>query len=212
MKPNIVLAQTNALIREGIKSVINNGETPFNTLEANSKQSLLKQLETPSVKLLIFGFSNSSDFNRDTYTKIKSIHNDLKTLIISNEQSKNHILPLLESDINGYLTDKCDLNEVTNAIKSILNGDKFFCNTMINVLLEKNNPEQNCFPSKLSDRETEITKLIAQGLTSKQMADKLFLSTHTINTHRKNIMKKIGAKGASEVILYAINEGIVKPS
>ncbi len=68
--------------------------------------------------------------------------------------------------------------------------------------------EDNCFPSLLTERETEIVKLIANGKSSKKIAEELFVSIHTINTHRKNISKKIGAKGTSDIVLFAVNEGL----
>tara|TARA_B100000809_G_scaffold97966_1_gene96539 strand:- start:205 stop:846 length:642 start_codon:yes stop_codon:yes gene_type:complete len=208
---NIIHAETNPLIREGVKTLLTNEEFNFTIKEVDSKTELEKALESSRPDLLIFGYESNNEFNKYLIKEIKENHPSSKILVIANESNKKQILQLLDYEIDGYLTNKCDLTEVRNAIRSIIKNDKFFCNSVLNILLEKKNPEENCYPSKLSDREIEVTRLIANGLTSKQMAEKLFLSTHTINTHRKNIMKKIGVKGASEVILYAIHEGLVDP-
>ena len=207
----IIHAETNPLIREGIKVLLANEELDFDIKGVDSKDELNNLLESTSSDFLIFGYGLTSEFNKQLLKEVKLNFPHIKILIIASDLSKSQILQLLDFEIDGYLTNKCDLTEIKNAIRAIIKNDKFFCNTVINILLEKQKPEENCYPSKLSDREIEITKLIASGLTSKQMAAKLFLSTHTINTHRKNIMKKIGVKGASEVTLYAINEGLVEP-
>jgi two-component system response regulator NreC len=207
----IIHAETNPLIREGIKVLLANEELDFDIKGVDSKDELNNLLESTSSNFLIFGYGLTSEFNKQLLKEVKLNFPHIKILIIASDLSKSQILQLLDFEIDGYLTNKCDLTEIKNAIRAIIKNDKFFCNTVINILLEKQKPEENCYPSKLSDREIEITKLIASGLTSKQMAAKLFLSTHTINTHRKNIMKKIGVKGASEVTLYAINEGLVEP-
>jgi len=206
---NILHAETNPLIREGVKALLANEPQDYLVSQAVSKNELERALKQETVDLVIIGLDEKSEFKKDTVVELKKKYIKTNILIITSETNKTHVLQLLDTGIDGYLTTKCDLTEVKNAIRSIVKNDKFFCNSVLNILLEKTNGDENCYPSKLTEREVEIIKLIATGLTSKQMAEKLFLSTHTINTHRKNIMKKIGVKGASEVIVFAMNEGLL---
>lgn len=104
-----------------------------------------------------------------------------------------------------------------NAVFAITKGEKFFCNKIIDAILQKHlyqngEPlEEDCAPTSLSPREIEITCLIAEkGFTNKEIAKQLFLSIHTVHTHRKNIMKKLGIRSASELVRYAISTGIIK--
>jgi len=85
---------------------------------------------------------------------------------------------------------------------------------VIDIILEKHLPEEEetCAPTSLTVRELEIVRLTAQGQKAKEVAAQLFLSTHTVYTHRKNIMKKLGVNSASEMIVYAINNGLVQPT
>jgi DNA-binding NarL/FixJ family response regulator len=70
--------------------------------------------------------------------------------------------------------------------------------------------EENCEPTVLTERESEITALIASGLTNKEIAEELHLSHHTVHTHRKNIIKKLGVKSVSELTVYAMNVGLIE--
>ena len=81
---------------------------------------------------------------------------------------------------------------------------------VINILSEKNEDNNlDCEGISLSEREIEIIKLISDGLTNKEIADKLYLSTHTVNTHRKNIMHKLNIKNTAGIVIYAVKENII---
>ena len=84
---------------------------------------------------------------------------------------------------------------------------------MLNILLDKSaieEEEEDCSPTTLSEREVEITQQIADGLTSKKIAEKLFISPHTVQTHRKNIMRKLKVNSVSELVVYAMKAGLVE--
>ncbi|HUP11014.1 MAG TPA: response regulator transcription factor, partial [Niastella sp.] len=90
--------------------------------------------------------------------------------------------------------------------------EKFFCGKVIDAILEKHFPKkQDCNAPNLSQREIEIVELVAQGMTNNSIAKKLFLSIHTVSTHRKNILRKLQVKSASELVIYAIKTGLVEP-
>jgi DNA-binding NarL/FixJ family response regulator len=137
---------------------------------------------------------------------------NINILIISGDEDKKAIYDVLESGVNSFLTKTCDEHEIKDAIAATAKGDKFYCTRIIDYLLEKSfakDEVEDCSPTPLSPREVEIVRLIAQGLIAKEIADELSLSTHTIYTHRKNIMKKLNMNSSSELILYALNNGLV---
>jgi len=91
-------------------------------------------------------------------------------------------------------------------------GEKFFCNKILDVILEKHliEDKDDCKSASLSEREIELIKLAVKGFSNKEIADKLFLSIHTVYTHRKNIMRKLKIKSPVELVLYALNSGIAE--
>ena len=97
-----------------------------------------------------------------------------------------------------------------------MNGDHFISSKVLDVIKSVNAVSSNevsykatCASLNISEREIEIIKLIAEGCINKEIADRLFLSNHTINTHRKNIMQKLGINNTSGIVLFAVKEGIV---
>ena len=136
MKPvKIIHAETNALIREGLKTLLANEDLAFSIKGTDNKDNLNNLLKSSNIDLLIFGYGSSIDFNKSLVKEIKLKHPEIKILIIANDMNKSHVLQLLDYGIDGYLTNRCDINEIKNAIRTIINNDKFFCNSVINILL-----------------------------------------------------------------------------
>ena len=178
------------------------------TKEASNIESLecnLKQ-EQPDVLILDYktiGFSNLS--------KLKSlidIYPGLGVLIISDFRDSSEVQLILNTGVNGILLKECDEEEIMEAIEAIANKERFFCGTILEMLQENEEDGFSCSPVNLSEREIEIIGLITDGLSSKAIADTLFLSIHTVNTHRKNILKKLNVKSSSELVNYAFKIGI----
>ncbi|MEQ9306261.1 MAG: response regulator transcription factor, partial [Marinoscillum sp.] len=133
-------------------------------------------------------------------------------LIITNEDKKEHVKPLLDLGIKGIVTKKCSQAEIINAIESVSQNNRFYCNRILDLLIEddKSAKEVDCEPTDLSPREYEVLQLITKGHKTVQIADELNVSVHTINSHRKNILKKLNLKSPTELIVYAMETGLVK--
>lgn len=136
---------------------------------------------------------------------------DPKLVIVSSNNTRENVLLALDHDVASYLTKVCDKAEIQQAFAAVVKGDRFFCNQIMEIILQTHSakPEENCKPSKLSGREVEIVRLIAEGLTTNAIADQLHLSPHTVYTHRKNIMRKVNVNSAPELVLYAVTEGLI---
>ena len=98
-------------------------------------------------------------------------------------------------------------------------GNRFFCGQILETIHKANIDVDDidcdalsCEPLSLSEREMEIITLIAEGYTNTQIADMIFLSTHTVNTHRKNIMGKLGVKNTAGIVMYAVKTNLVTPN
>ena len=119
----------------------------------------------------------------------------------------------------SYVKKDCSLNEIVEAVKETENGNKFFCGQILETIQRANLDVDDidfdsfsCEPILLSERETEIIVLIAEGNTNTQIAEKLFLSSHTIGTHRKNIMSKLGVRNTAGIVMYAVKTNLVSPN
>ena len=199
----VIFAGTNTFAQIGVKEILKDRCKQFDII---SEPGLLTKNLNNSVSLVIYYFSKESGFDKSLLTNIQNL-NLVPVLVITEDYSTEMVQYFFNEAIKGCLTDNCSLEEIEKAIENVTVGKQFFCNSVLNNALGTPD-EENCFPSLLTERETEIVTLIANGNTSKQIAEQLFVSIHTVNTHRKNISKKIGAKGASDIVLYAINEGL----
>ncbi len=210
-KLKVLLADSQTLTRLGMKSLLLDD---YEIATVESDKFLFESIEKNEPDLLIIDYDQEGFFSDQIIFHTRKHCPKLKMLVISNDRNKVRILKVLESGVNGFLTRECDEEEILNGISSVVNNEKFFCNKIVDVILQKNLAldEGNCIPINLTEREIEITKLVADGNTSKKIAEVLFLSFHTVHTHRKNIMKKLGVKTVSELTLYAINVGLVNLS
>ena len=203
------------LMQYGLKHILSKGGGVSSLTNVNNAQELFEQLDTVPPDLVIIDPNQSGYFSISDIRTINTSFPKIKLLVISNNLISKNVLEVLECNVQGYVTNQCEEGEVINAIFAIHNGEKFYCNKVINILLDKHlneSEEEDCSSTSLTERESEITTLIAKGFTNKEIAAQLFLSPHTVNTHRKNIMRKLDVSSVSGIILYAANTGLIKLS
>lgn len=219
LKTKILIADTHILTREGVKSLLLKRKDLAVAGEATNSEELFKIIVKISPDIVIIDYHIEGFFSINDIARINSEFPNVRILVISANQNKEDVLKVLDHDINGYLLKECDEEEVLSAVYAAAKREKFFCGRVMDAILEKVKhvgnsviPREECQPVSLSEREVEIIKLIAEGFTTKRIAEKLFLSFHTIGTHRKNIFKKLRIRNSSELIRYAIQNGIISSS
>lgn len=162
--------------------------------------------------LLIVDYNLNDYVTIDDVRAVKDISPSTNVLVISADDNKARILSVLQTGVIGYLTKDCNREEILIAVQSTSKGEKYFCHKILDIIMERHftsEPETNDF-SSLTTRETEILKLIASGKSTQQVADELFLSPHTVHTHRKSIIKKLNIKSPTQFVIYALDMGLIK--
>lgn len=217
VKIKILIADTHTLTREGIKSLLSRRKDIHIVGEAHNSKELSDKIQKTKPDIVIIDYHTPPYFSLDDIAFIRTDYPGIRILVISTNQNKQDVVKVLDYGINGYLLKECDEEEVINAVYAAAKKEKFFCGRVMDAILEKfthclpGYSCGNCQPVSLSTREVEIIKLIAEGQTTKDIAQILFLSFHTISTHRKNIFKKLSIRNSSELILYAMKKGIISP-
>ncbi|MEZ5001795.1 MAG: response regulator transcription factor [Chitinophagales bacterium] len=207
---SVVIADSQYLIRLGLRHLFE-GQSRINVVDdATRSDELMEAVLEHSPDVVIFDHDKPSHFKMEDISAVKRISPHTNFLIISSDDKKESIFRVLQEGSLSFLTKECDEEEIISAVIATSKGEKFLCNKVIDVILDKHvaKEEQTCAPTNLTTRELEIVKLTAQGLSAGKVADQLYLSPHTVYTHRKNIMKKLGVNSASELIVYAINNGL----
>lgn len=142
----------------------------------------------------------------------------LKVLVLSMYQNNESlILKLIKAGAKGHVSRDTDRSEILEAIYTLRNGYEFYAKTITNILLNSylsdqdiDNSEKEKRQKYLSAREMEVFKLFAEGFSNREIADKLFISVRTVETHKNNIMKKINLKTTVDLVKFAIKNNIIK--
>lgn len=140
--------------------------------------------------------------------ELKTLNSDIKPIVISMHNDGNYIAKCAKTGAYGYLLKNTDESELILAIRSVYNGKKYFSaeisEKMINFM-----STQSISEDVLSNKESEVLGLISKGLTTKEIAAKLFVSSRTIETHRANILKKLEVKNTAELIKKAAKMNLI---
>ena len=206
-----IIADNQELTRAGIKFIIES-KTPGEEVSiADDKTELILQLkEHPSSIILLdytlFDFNDASNLliAADRFEKSQWI-------LISDELTYDFIAQIYYSSKNISIVFKdASVHDIANAIHSAQEGSRYISQKATEILLTQRQKED--IKTYLTQTEMEILKAIAQGKTTKDIANERFSSIHTINTHRKNIFRKLGVNSAHEAIKYAFRSGLVDTS
>lgn len=209
---HILIAETQYLIIEGLQSIFRR-YPEFSVMGVMvNKQDLFDNLHILKPDLVVIDPLSLEDFRVDDLQTIETVCPGTRVLIITDIGDPTIVHRIVDTGAKGYLTKTCDEKEIVDAIYALLRGEQMYCHKVVNILIDGRTAEaDNCEPAGLSEREVEIIRLIANGYTTRQIADTLYRSFHTITTHRKNIMKKLGINSTSELMVYAMNTGLIQP-
>ena len=207
----VLLADAQFLIRFALKELLKETNTFQVIGEAGNEAELNSFIAKTPPDIIVIDYNQPGFFSIESIKYVREQHPTIELLVISSDDNKENIYDVINSGVLRFLTKKCDAHEINEAFRAIIRGEKFFCASIFNFIFEmsfsQNNYSSNPLP--LSARELEIVQLIAQGLVAKEIGKKLNLSTHTVYTHRKNIMEKLKLRRSSELVLFAVNKGLL---
>jgi DNA-binding NarL/FixJ family response regulator len=144
----------------------------------------------------------------------------VSVLAINNKAERETILNAFDDGATSYLLKECDRNEIIEAIKATASRERFMCGKIADCLMNDKPKDSgvtsrdfvSCEGAKISGRELEIIRLIAEGYSNIEIADHLCLSAHTVTTHRKNIMGKLQVNNTAGLVMYAIRNNLLDPN
>lgn len=212
MAIKVLLADNQPLTSAGLTSILD-GKDDLQIIDrVESSHQLASLLQKHKPDLLIADYNTPGYISKADLVEVKDHSPETNTLIISSDNDKASILHVLQSGVIGYLTKECSREEIVAAVYSVARGEKFFCQKILNIIMEKHfSPEPvEVVPGILTVRETEVLKLLASGYSTQKVADELYLSPHTVHTHRKSIIKKLSIKSPTEFVIHALDFGLIK--
>jgi DNA-binding NarL/FixJ family response regulator len=208
---NLIIADSQYLVVEALKNLIVTDKRYLIAGIADNQNDLFKILDKVQSGLLITDFSNIDYDGPDDLKNIREKYPEISILILTNVISKIEFTVLTKAGIKNIIYKTVDKEELFTAIESALKGKKHYSDEILDLFLDLNESKYGIEDSKhLTASEIEIVKLIADGLTTKEIAAKRNISYHTVNTHRKNIFKKVEVSNASELTMHAIKSGWIE--
>jgi DNA-binding NarL/FixJ family response regulator len=205
---NIIIADSQFLVVDTMKTLLENDERFCLTGIVGSQHELYKLLAVSNCNLLI------TDIGLIEYDGISDLQNlkqqfpKMSILILTNSITKAEFTDLTKIGIKNIIYKTADRDEIFAAIDSAIKGKKYYAEEILDMILEQGESKSVLEePTHLTSSEIEIVRLIAGGMTTKEIAEKKCISFHTVNTHRKNIFRKLSVSNASELIMHAIRAG-----
>ena len=216
-KIRIHLADDHQILIDGIRTLLHtipvfevvgfslNGSSIFNEVTNNKSDILILDINMPEKD----GIEVIKEFSEKGFP--------CKVIVLSSHDDLRIIKEVMKLGASGYLTKKCAGENIVEAIQTVSRGEEYFCKSVrekIFSTVTKDNPKLNRQESNpnsiLTERELEIITLISLEYSGKEISDRLFISTNTVETHRKNIMKKLDAKNSISLVKYALRNNLVK--
>jgi len=213
MKHNLIIADDHKMFLDGLLSILQTTKEYNVILTAKSGENIVKYLNNNPDENVSLVITDISMPNMDGITLnklIKEKHPKIKTLIVSMLCDANKIEELIKDDVDGYVPKNAEKTEFLNAIKEIIQGKKYFSKEIMDFYMESTFTKKREQEIKLTDREIDVIKLIAQEYTTQEIADQLFLSKHTIESYRKNLISKLNVRNLAGLTKYALKMGYIE--
>ena len=214
---SVLIADKNYLSRLGLYTLLSNSANfEVDYTEDENFENLVASIKKNKPKILVLDYQ-SLNFSAKQISILTKSFKRLQVLAITDYMSRAEMQSALDSGVRSYLLKECDKEEIIEALHATYNGERFLCGKVAYFLansqeLEVMRPELervSCQGLGITDRELDIIRLISEGLSNKLIADKLELSTHTVNTHRKNIMNKLSIPNTAGIVMFAVKNNLL---
>jgi two-component system, NarL family, response regulator NreC len=213
MTIRVLLADDHKIFRDGLRTLIEQEEGMEVVGEAENGRITLKMAQKMMPSIIIMDVTMPDMNGLEATRKITAELPGVKVIALSMHSDRRFVLGMLEAGASGYVLKDCAFGELTRAIRQVAAGHAYLSPKIAAVAVKRNmNKTSSSVTSSssiLTSREREILQLLAEGLTSKEIAHHVNLSIKTVETHRRNIMQKLNMRSLAELTKYAVREGLV---
>lgn len=207
----VLIADDHSIVREGLKQILKQVISNALIEEAKNGDEALDRLKTQEYKLVIMDISMPGKNGLDVLKIIKDSEIHAKILVLSMHPQEQYAIRALKLGASGYLCKSSLYEELAIAIKTILNGRRYISSSLAESILFDSPDNRNKAPhEKLSEREFQIMRMLAKGISVGEIASELFISDKTVRTHRLRLLEKMKLKNNAELIVYAVKNNLIE--
>lgn len=207
-KINIVIVDDHPIVIEGLRMMLRS--QPFFNVAGSfaSGAETLSFIRSEMVDIVLLDITLPDSNGTELCREIKKISPSTSVIMFSNRSERSIIMQSIQNGASGYLLKNTSIDDLVIGIRGALSGDIVFCNETKQII---SLPSQTSLPiPRLTKREKQILQMVAQGKTSNVIAEELFLSPLTVDTHRKNLLQKFQAKNSTELINLAVQQRMIE--
>ncbi|MGA2667472.1 MAG: response regulator transcription factor [Ignavibacteria bacterium] len=213
----ILIADDHEVVRDGLKNILLTLGNISVVGEVANGEDAVNQYNTLKPDLVIMDISMPGMNGIEATRIIKENDPEAKILVLTMHDNQEYLNQIIRSGAKGFVLKNTDKDELLQAVKTVAAGENFFSKDISKLIIDnyirsaKDTEKSETYKEvPLTKREIEILKFIAEGHSNQEIANKLFISYNTVDTHRKNIMHKLSIKNTAGLVRYAIEKGLIE--
>jgi DNA-binding NarL/FixJ family response regulator len=214
MGTRILLVDDHALMREGLRAIlVANPDVEIAGESSNGREALEMAMQIhPDIVVMDVGMPELNGF--EATRQMKTVAPDAKVIALSTHSDKRYVLAMLEAGARGYVVKSAAGDELLRAIDTVKRNQIYLSPTVAGVVVEsylgREYPDEGIGAALLGSREREVLQLLAEGKSSPEIAGVMHISVSTVETHRRNIMRKLDIHSVAELTKFAVREGLTQ--
>lgn len=208
------------LVLQSIEYYLSTNDEIKNVLAVTDKDTLIEKMKDRIINVLIMSFFEITHNDLDMIIALRMKYPKTAILVLAESQREDIVIKTIKAGAKGFLTIDSEISNLTLAIQTIRGGHDYYSDSITQILLQRyintmspnasnEDDEYNDDAQSLSSRQIEILKLWGDGLTNQEIADKLFISVRTVETHKNHIMQKLNLKSSVDLMKFAIRNNII---
>ncbi len=206
-----LIADDHVVLREGLKALLNSIDGWDVVAEANDGLEVMPLFEQHKPDLVVLDLSMPNLGGVETIKRLKREGGETIILVLSAKDDDRSVREAMRAGANGFVPKSSQSNELEFAIRSVLKGQTYLSPSVCNAMLGADGSDDESSPlASLTDREREVMKLLSEGMPNRDVAKTLHISPRTVDSHRANIMKKLGVSSNAELVQLAIRNGLIE--
>jgi two-component system response regulator NreC len=208
---HLILIEDHAMVRAGFRMLLEAQPDMAIIGEAESGREGLAMLETLQPDLILLDVSMPEMGGAETARVLKARHPEVRILAVTIHDNQAYLLQMLDAGVDGYLPKRAAADELVNAVRRVHAGERYIHPSLVGALVNGYliRPEEKPISRGLTPRQRQVLRMVAEGLTSQQVAEELDLSARTVDRHIENMLRRFKMHSRVELVSHAIREGLL---
>lgn len=204
----VYLVDDHVLFLEGIRFLLSSLDSVAAVFEAHNGQELLESFSQHQADLVLLDIEMPGMNGIEAARELKQSYPEVKIIALSMYSDEQYYAGMIEAGADGFLLKNSNFSVVKRAIDEVMSGRNYFSQEIVQSLVKnRQKPGEPSQPHPITERETEVLRLICEGLSNAEIAEKLQLSRRTVDKHRENLLEKTHSKNTVALVLFAIKQG-----